>query len=172
MGLGASTESSQSPPCHTPTDPLSPLETRQLMAAFTRAQGASSRDVFHSQFIAKIVENSGAVQQFNAFRDFAVRTTKGSTKKAMEYVWEMLQLHREGDGQQRTLLYYFILFVVELAIINGCLTVEDESCNNLLVEKYKQFILNYLNVEEDEIELGNSFHSILPFIIPFTSLLL
>ena len=160
MGLSASAESDKAPRSSSKlSDPLSPAETQQLKAVFGRATapGASSGDIFHSNFISKIIEANGVMQRFDTFREFAVHTTKGSTKKAMEYVWEMLNLYHKSCEQQHSLLYYFVLFVVEFSIINGNVMKVDDDSKHLFVEMYKQYIVNYLSTEEENINLGYSF---------------
>ena len=152
MGLGASKELDSKP-----SDPLSFAETQQLKAVYDRATAAgvtSSGGIFHSHFIAKIIEAKGVMQRFDTFREFAVLTTKGSTKKAMESTWEMLRLHHKSCERQHSLLYYFVLFVVELAIINGNLGEVDDDSKHVFVEKYKQYIVHCLSSEEANIYLG------------------
>lgn len=163
MGLSASSEPElMQPAASKPADPLSSLETQNLHAFYARiAEKATTiKDVFRSDFIAKVIETNGVMRQFDKLHELAVHTTKSSTKKTMEYVWEMLQLYQKGD-QQHSLLYYFILFVVELVTINDEVDRIDDESKHLFVEKYKQYILDYLSINENDIKLGNTYSYLL-----------
>jgi hypothetical protein len=169
MGLSASSEPKlMQPAASKPADLLSSLETQNLHAFYARIaeKAATVKDAFRSDFIAKVIETNGFMQKFDKLHELAVHTTKSSTKKTMEYVWEMLQLYQKGD-QQHSLLYYFILFVVELVTINDGVDKIDDESQHLFVEKYKQYILDYLSIDENDIKLGSIYTYLLTYILTY-----